>query len=171
MRCPIGMTQRLGRRGSSGSLRKFGPGDTQAQQALLEMFGYCLTDLTKYHKAFMFVGPPRGGRGTIGRVLRGLIGPENYIGTSLKAFSEPFGMENFVGKKVAVFSDARLDGVPQRNLTIIAERLLRITGEDEVEVNRKNSKYWNGQLTTRAVIFSNELFRFQDDSVRWQGGS
>ena len=57
-----------------------------------------------------------------------------------------------------------VDGVPQRNLTIIAERLLRITGEDEVEVNRKKSKYWNGQLTARAVIFSNELLRFQDDS-------
>src|SRR5262249_45104166 len=111
-----------------------------------------------------FVGPRRGGRGTIGRVLRGLIGAENYIGTSLKAFSEQFGMENFVGKKVAVFSDARLDGVLQRNLSTMTERLLMITGEDEIHINRKNKKYWNGKLTTKIVTFSNELLRFQDES-------
>ena len=142
-------------------LQEIFPDDDDAQRGLLEMFGYCLTDLTKYQKAFMFVGPPRGGRGTIGRVLRGLIGAENYIGTSLRAFSELFGMENFVGKKVAVFSDARLDGVPQRNLTTIAERMLSITGEDEIPINRKNAKYWNGQLNARLVIFSNELLRYQ----------
>jgi hypothetical protein len=108
-------------------LEEIWPGDKNAQQCLLEMFGLCLTDVTKYQKLFMFVGPRRGGRGTIGRVLRGLIGADNYIGTSLKAFSEQFGMENFVGKKVAVFSDARLDGVLQRNLSTITERLLTIT--------------------------------------------
>jgi len=128
------------------------------------MFGLCLTDITKYQKAFMFVGPKRGGRGTIGRVLRGLIGPDNYIGTSLKAFSEQFGMESFIGKKVAVFSDARLDGVLQRNLSTMTERLLMITGEDEMHINRKNEKYWKGNLATKVVTFSNELLRFQDES-------
>ena len=80
-------------------LEEVWPGEPQTQQCLLELFGLCLRDITKYQKAFMFVGPKRGGRGTIGRVLRGLIGPDNYIGTSLKAFSEQFGMENFIGKK------------------------------------------------------------------------
>ena len=46
-------------------------------------------------------------------------------------------MENFVGKKVAVFSDARLDGVPQRNLTTIAERMLSITGEDGIPLTAR----------------------------------
>jgi putative DNA primase/helicase len=145
-------------------LEEIWPGDKNAQQCLLEMFGLCLTDVTKYQKLFMFVGPRRGGRGTIGRVLRGLIGADNYIGTSLKAFSEQFGMENFVGKKVAVFSDARLDGVLQRNLSTITERLLTITGEDEMHINRKNKKYWNGKLSTKLLIFANELLRFQDES-------
>jgi len=64
----------------------------------------------------------------------------------LRAFSEQFGMESFVGKKVAVFSDARLDGVPQRNLSTITERLLAITGEDDQHINRKNAKYWRVNL-------------------------
>jgi putative DNA primase/helicase len=128
------------------------------------MFGLCITDVTKYQKAFMFVGPRRGGRGTIGRVLQGLVGKPNYIGTSLKAFSETFGMENFIGKKAVVFSDARLDGVPQRNLSTIVERLLLITGEDDMHINRKNTKYWEGKLTARVVVFSNELLRLPDES-------
>ena len=145
-------------------LREIWPGDPEAQQCLLEMLGLCLTDITKYQKAFMLVGPPRGGRGTIGRVMKALIGPSNYVGTSLRAFSEPFGMESFIGKKVVVFSDARLDGVPQRNLSAITERLLTITGEDDADVNRKNAKYWKGKLTARIIIFTNELLRIQDQS-------
>jgi putative DNA primase/helicase len=145
-------------------LREVWPGDEEAQQCLLEMFGLCITDITKYQKAFMFVGPPRGGRGTIGRVLKALIGPSNYISTSMRAFGEQFGMESFIGKKVAVFSDARLDGVPQRILTNITERILGITGEDDQHVNRKNEKYWLGQLLTRLIIFTNELLRIQDQS-------
>jgi len=84
-------------------LEEIFPGDPGAQRGLLEMMGLCLTDETKYQKAFMFVGPKRGGRGTIGRVLRGLIGRENYVGSTLKAFSEDFGMQSFIGKKVVVF--------------------------------------------------------------------
>jgi putative DNA primase/helicase len=97
-------------------------------------------------------------------VLQGLIGKPNYIGTSLKAFSEGFGMENFIGKKVVVFSDARLDGVPQRSLSTIVERLLLITGEDDMHINRKNTKYWEGKLNSRVIVFSNELLRLPDES-------
>ena len=39
-----------------------------------------------------------------------------------------------------------------------------ITGEDELHINRKNAKYWNGNLATKLVTFSNELLRFQEES-------
>jgi putative DNA primase/helicase len=145
-------------------LQEIWPGDEEAQQCLLEVMGLCFTDITKYQKAFMLIGPKRGGRGTIGRVLKGLIGAGNYAGSSLKAFSEPFGMESLIGKKVAVFSDARLDGMLQRNLSNIVERLLLITGQDDIPINRKHSKYYEGPLTARCIIFSNELLKFPDAS-------
>ena len=145
-------------------LQEIFPGDREAQDGLLEMFGLCVTDITKFQKAFMFVGPTRGGRGTIGRVLQGLIGKANYIGTSLRSLSEPFGMQSYIGKKVVVYTDARVDGLPLKSLSTIAERLLAITGEDGQHINRKNQRYFDGQLTSRIVLFSNELPRFQDDS-------
>jgi putative DNA primase/helicase len=156
-------------------LEEVWPGDEGAQQGLLEWLGLCLTDETKYQKAFMFVGPTRGGRGTIGRVLRGLIGVENYVGTKLADFGERFGMESWIGKKVAVFSDARIDGVRRERLSVIAERLLNVTGEDAQSVPRKHIRDWNGVLRTRILFFGNELLRFQDESgalagrfITWQ---
>ena len=145
-------------------LEELWPGDEEAQQSFLEMVGLCITDETKYQKAFMFVGPRRGGRGTIGRLLRGLIGAENYVGPTLHQFSDQFGLQSLIGKKVAVFSDARLDGVTRKLLSIIAERLLSITGEDVLDINRKWDGYWNGILRARIIILSNELLRFHDDS-------
>jgi putative DNA primase/helicase len=140
------------------------PGDEGAQEGLLRLIGLCLTDETKYQKAFMFVGPKRGGRGTIGRLLKGLVRRENYVSPTLRVFSEPFGMEGFIGRKVAVFADASLDGLGLKELSVIGDRIKSITGEDDMHVNRKNLKYWNGSLRTRILIFSNQLLRFQDDS-------
>jgi putative DNA primase/helicase len=145
-------------------LEEVWPGDDEAQQSVVEMMGLLLTDETKYQKAWMFVGPKRGGRGTIGRLIRGLIGKENYVGSTMHSFGEPFGMQSFIGKKVAVFSDARLDGVQRKYLSVIAERLLNTTGEDPQDINRKFLGYWSGTLKTRLLVFSNELLRFQDES-------
>jgi putative DNA primase/helicase len=97
-----------------------------------------------------------------GRKVR--IGKENYIGVTMQNFSETFGMQSFIGKKVAVFSDARLDGIRREKLSVIAERLLSITGEDVLDINRKYHGYWSGALSARVIIFSNELLRFQDES-------
>ena len=53
-------------------LNEIWPNDPQAQRCLLEMFGLCLTDITKYQKAFRFVGPPHLRREGVCRgVLRG----------------------------------------------------------------------------------------------------
>ena len=128
------------------------------------MVGLCVTDITKYHKIWMFVGPPRGGRGTIGRVLRGLIGRENYLGTSFKSFSDTFGMESFIAKKVAVFSDANIEGLSRKEMGRIVELIKSLTGEDAQHFNRKYLKYWEGDLTTRLIIFANELLCFEDQS-------
>ena len=145
-------------------LEEIFPGDREAQEGLLEMIGLCMTDETKYQKAFMFVGPRRGGRGTIGRLLRGLVGQENYVGASLRGMAKQFGMQSWIGKKVVLFPDVRTDGIRSDVLSVIAETLLSVTGEDAFDIPRKWLTVWSGQLTARVVMFSNELVRLQDDS-------
>jgi putative DNA primase/helicase len=144
-------------------LEEIFPNDTEAQKSLKEMMGLCITDETKYQKAFMFVGPKRGGRGTIGRVLQGLIGGENCVGASMRSLADQFGMQSWIGRKLALFADVRVDGIRKDVLSTIAEKLLRASGEDLIDINRKYLGTWNGKLTTRILMFSNELVRLQDD--------
>ena len=110
----------------------------------------------------MIVGPTRGGKGTIARILGKLVGPANVAGPTLSSLSHDFGLAPLLGKSLAVISDARLDA--QRDASVVVERLLAISGEDTITVNRKYRDQWTGKLPTRFLVISNELPRLGDAS-------
>jgi putative DNA primase/helicase len=58
-------------------------GDPEAIETLQEWFGYCLTSDTRQQKILLVVGPRRSGKGTIGRVLTGLLGQSNVVAPTL----------------------------------------------------------------------------------------
>ena len=66
-----------------------------------------------------------------------------------------------LGKPLAIISDARLGSAPSHT---VVERLLSITGEDMLTVDRKYREPYSGRLPTRFVMLSNELPRFTDAS-------
>jgi putative DNA primase/helicase len=136
--------------------------DEASRNALQEFFGLVLTDVTRFQKGFILVGPARSGKGTIGRLLSHLLGSKNFCGPSLGQLSQPFGMQGLIGKKLAVVPDARLDN--RANRSVITEKLLSIIGEDVQDINRKNKPYWSGILRLRVMILSNELPDFKDDT-------
>ena len=121
--------------------------------ALQEILGYLLTNDTSQQKIFMIVGPPRSGKGTIGRVLTSLLGKENCASPSLKALGKDFGMESLVGKQLMLVSDMRVS----RNSDSgeITGNILRISGEDDINISRKFKTDWVGKLTARIVLLSN----------------
>lgn len=137
--------------------------DTQSQNCLSEVFGYLLTDRTEQQKMFMFIGPPRSGKGTILRILESLIGPSNRVSPSLAGIGTNFGLEPLIGKRLALISDARLSGKSDQQP--IVENLLRISGEDAVTIDRKRISMWSGTLSTRFVFAANELPQFSDSSA------
>jgi len=143
-------------------LRQLWPDDKPSIATLQEFFGLCLTDITAFQKALMVLGPKRCGKGTIARILRALIGQLNVSGPTLSQLATEFGLAPLIGKRVAIISDARIG--PKTDIMALAERLLTITGEDAVDVNRKNLPHWHGQLRVRFVIISNETPRFADAS-------
>jgi putative DNA primase/helicase len=137
-------------------------GDATTIGALQEMFGYLVSGDTRQQKMFLFVGPKRGGKGTIGRVLARMIGRHNVAGPTLASLGTNFGLQDLIDKPVAVISDARLGNKSDHSL--IAERLLSISGEDLQNVDRKYLPPWSGYLPTRFVVLTNELPRFTDSS-------
>jgi len=138
------------------------PDDPQSVDGLGEMFGLLLTGETRHQKAFLMVGPKRSGKGTIARVLTRLLGQANVCGPTLSSLGQNFGLAPLIGKRLAVISDARLGGKTDQH--IIVERILAITGEDSLTVDRKYRDGWTGRLNVRFLMLSNELPRLSDAS-------
>ena len=121
-----------------------------------------LTGDTRQQKAFLVIGPKRSGKRTIARILRSLLGSGNVAGPTLSGLGRNFGLAPLIGKPPAIISDARLSG--RANQQIIAERLLAITGDDALTIDRKYQSAWTGRLPTRFMILTNELPRLSDAS-------
>jgi putative DNA primase/helicase len=130
--------------------------------ALGEWYGYIVSGRTDLHKAMLQVGPTRGGKGIIGRILTALIGPENVCGPTLGSLGNEFGLESLLGKSLAILSDIR--STRHTNSTVMVERLLSISGEDTLSVPRKFRTAWTGKLPCRLQIMSNEVPNFDDAS-------
>lgn len=138
------------------------PNDQDAVEAMADMFGYMLTADTSQQKMFMLIGPPRSGKGTILRVLESIVGTHNRASPSLASLGTNFGLQPLIGKRLAMISDARLSG--KADQAPIVENLLRISGEDSAQVDRKNKDAWCGKLSVRFVMAANETPNFTDAS-------
>lgn len=136
--------------------------DAEAIMTLQEIFGYLLLPDTTQQKIFLIVGPKRSGKGTIARVLRRLLGDANVCAPTLASMSQNFGLWPLIGKLLAIISDARLGS--RADQAAIAERLLAISGEDALTIDRKHLPPWTGQLATRFLVLTNELPRLADNS-------
>lgn len=136
--------------------------DPDQVDLLQEWIGYCLTADTSQQKILFVVSPPRGGKGTIARILTRLLGPQNVCAPTLSSLATSFGLQPLIGKSLAIISDARLTGRPDTG--VIVERLLSVSGEDLVTIDRKHLGSVDVRLNTRIVLMSNELPRLGDSS-------
>ena len=143
-------------------LQSLWPDDSESILALQQLFGYLLTADTSQQKIFALIGPPRSGKGTIARVLRALLGDDAVVNPTLQSLERPFGLAPLVGKTVAIIGDARLGGHTDQQQVV--ERLLSISGEDALSIDRKNRDPINVRLRCRVLLLSNELPRLYDTS-------
>lgn len=138
------------------------PGDQEAKDTLQEMFGYLLTADTSQQKMFLVIGPKRSGKGTIGRVLGALVGRANLVSPTLSSLPSQFGLQPLINKLVALVPDARVSS--RSDTQAIVEKLLMVSGEDDITVDRKHNSAWSGRLSARFVILTNETPQLGDSS-------
>jgi putative DNA primase/helicase len=136
--------------------------DEEAIATLQQIIGYLLTCDTRQQKIFLIVGPTRSGKGTIARVLTALLGSENVSAPTLASMATNFGLAPLIGKQLAIISDARLGN--RSDQQVIVERLLSVSGEDSLTIDRKYLASFTGRLPTRFLILTNELPRLTDAS-------
>lgn len=136
--------------------------DIESMEMLQEWMGYCLTADTSQHKMLLLVGPPRSGKGTIGRVLTRLVGAMNVVGPTTSSLAGNFGLQPLIDKSLAIVSDARFTG---ESVATVVERLLCISGEDTLSIDRKFLGSISMKLPTRFMFLTNELPRLNDAST------
>ena len=64
---------------------------------------------------------------------------------TLASLSTQFGLMPLIDKHAAIISDAA-------NASLVAERLLSISGEDGLTIHRKYRDPWNGRRLSRFLI-------------------
>jgi len=126
------------------------------------MVGYIIGGDTRQQKIFLIAGPKRSGKGTIGRVMTGLLGRHNVAAPTLAGMATNFGLSPLVDRPLALISDARLS--TRADTHVVVERLLSISGEDSLTIDRKYRDPWTGRLPTRFVVLTNELPNLSDSS-------
>lgn len=139
------------------------PNDAESIDTLHEQLGYLLTPDNSQERIFLWIGPPRSGRSTMKNILIHLVGSPNVAATSAVALGSPHGLESLLNKTVAILGDARTSDT--HDTAIMIDRLLRISGNDPVEVNPKGKRILsNVKLSVRFVVISNELPLLRDAS-------
>lgn len=138
-------------------------GDDQRVQLLQEWFGYMLVRSYEHQKGMLMIGAPRSGKGTIGRILREMVGPFNFSGVSLDGFASDPVLDAISDKPVVFVGDART--VDHGSRSKVLARILEIIGQDEVSFNRKwIRKAHNSSMPCRITIAANGVPEFLDHS-------
>jgi putative DNA primase/helicase len=128
----------------------------QDERAMLqEWFGYVLSGDLWAHKGIIVVGPPRGGKGTLGHVLSALLGESMVSTPTLHGLSKDFGLQSLLDKRLCLMSDARLSN--RTDIMGVVEVLLRMIGGDKLDVQRKFATTLTEQMDARVMILSNEM--------------
>lgn len=151
-------------------LQSVWPDDHESIELLQEFMGYVISGDRSQQKALFIIGPRRSGKGTIEKVLGALVGAVNCCSPSLDSLGRNFGLQPMIGKRLALFSDVRLDGrVSQKS---VVDKLLSIIGQDDQTIDRKGIPAWTGRLDAAVLATSNELPALIDASgtvaSRWK---
>lgn len=127
-----------------------------------QWFGYVSSGSTRLQKAMMIEGPPRAGKGIIGHVLSELVGRASIVSPSLQQLSDNFGLQPLLDKKLLLSSDVRLSG--KTDIMGVVEKILRITGGDEVSVGRKYTGAIQAELGVRVMMLTNSAPHISDNN-------
>ena len=126
---------------------------------IAELFGFLLTKNYKIHKAFMFYGSGRNGKGTMLRLVEAFMGVENVSHVSLEQLANNrFAASKIVGKLVNINGD-----IPQRDLSS-TETFKQLTGEDIVQMEAKYSQPFDYLNQAKMIFAANKLPRSPDDT-------
>lgn len=128
-----------------------------------EIIGYILMTGNPLQKIILLQGPGGNGKGTLLRVLRKLLGDENYSSISLHTLVEDrFAASGLYGKIANISGDLSSKFVNE------PEILKQVTGGDSITTARKYGQQFTYVPYAVPIFAANEYFRTSDTSHGWR---
>jgi len=119
---------------------------------------------TSHHKILSLIGRKRSGKGTIGRVIRELIGRKNVTNLSISSLCGDFGLEPLLNKQLGIMWDASVTG-KNSSTNKAVEILKNISGEDGLCVNRKNKPQVDiSRMDMSVMMIANKVLDLRDST-------
>lgn len=138
-------------------------GDQERISLLQEWMGYMLVRSYRYQKIMLFLGPPRAGKGVIGRMLKAVVGNGNYQGISLGNLLQDSILNNLRDTPVVYIGESER-GALGRQQGEVVERLKMVSGGDPLAWDRKYMNATSATLPCRFTMSSNHVPQLFDDS-------
>lgn len=137
--------------------------DEDLHRHMWEVLGYLLMTGNPLQKIFLLHGEGGNGKGTLLRVLRALLGRDNYSSVSMhQLVDDRFATSGLYGKIANISGDlsSRFLSDPQV--------LKEITGGDSISASRKFGQSFEFVPYAVPIFASNEYFRTSDSSIGWR---
>lgn len=138
-------------------------GDGERIALLQEWMGYLLTRSYRHQKLMFMLGGPGSGKGTIGRVLAELVGPQNFSGGALSKLASDSYLDAISDKPVVFIGDAAKKVSPMK-INDVIETIKAVSGNDEVSWHRMYRGAVSRTLPSRFTLAANSVPALFDDS-------
>lgn len=121
-----------------------------------EMMGYLLTADTEHEVVFYLLGKSRGGKGTLMKIIKALVGDRNVAAPTIRSFASQYWAWGLMDRSLAMVTDMAI--TDKEAVKLAANHVNMLSGRDPVLVERKYKEpIMNYTLPTRVLMAGNFL--------------
>lgn len=137
--------------------------DDEMMRHIWEVLGYFLMTGNPMQKIFLFIGEGGNGKGTLMRLIRWMLGRENYSSISMhQLVDDRFASSGLYGKIANISGDLSAKFLTDPQI------LKEITGGDSISASRKHGQAFEFVPYAVPIFAANEFFRTSDTSKGWR---
>ena len=133
-------------------------GDREVINLFEEMVGYCLLKTSRYHKAFILIGPGSNGKSTILDMIEEFLGPRNYSSLPLEKVTDRFNMAELENRLANIGDD--IDNIAIKD----SGTLKKMISGESITVERKGERPFKLKPYATHIYSANSIPRSFDKS-------
>lgn len=138
------------------SIEEWSQGDEGWKSLLQRWMGYCLMGTRRYQRWMLFQGKKRGGKGTICKVIKELVGGvPAFLGVTLQDLGGEHGTDGLQHARVLSVGEANFMGMKMGNK--VASLWKNVVGQDPIRVNAKYVRQFDMETLAAPMMSANMI--------------